>query len=90
MVQFIADHRAVVGVEPICAVLPIAPSTYHRHRHQRTHPTRRSARAPRDDQLRVEIQLASSTFDRSTTHNSGHVSVGGSSPAAPDRYSPWM
>ena len=56
MVQFIADHRAVVGVEPICAVLPIAPSTYHRHRHQRTHPTRRSARAQRDDQLRVEIQ----------------------------------
>ena len=46
----------MVGVEPICAVLPIAPSTYHRHRHQRTHPTRRSARAPRDDQLRVEIQ----------------------------------
>ena len=47
MVQFIADHRAVFGVEPICAVLPIAPSTYHRHRHQRTHPTRRSARAQR-------------------------------------------
>ena len=56
MVQFIADHRAVFGVEPICAVLPIAPSTYHRHRHQQTHPTRRSARAQRDDQLRVEIQ----------------------------------
>ena len=52
----IADHRAVFGVEPICAVLPIAPSTYHRHRHQRTHPTHRSARAQRDDQLRVEIQ----------------------------------
>ena len=56
MVQFIADHRAVFGVEPICAVLPIAPSTYRRHRHQRTHPTRRSTRAQRDDQLRVEIQ----------------------------------
>ena len=56
MVQFIADHRAVFGVEPICAVLPIAPSTYHRHRHQRTHPAHRSARAQRDDQLRVEIQ----------------------------------
>ena len=27
MVQFIADHRAVFGVEPICAGLPIAPST---------------------------------------------------------------
>ena len=56
MVQFIDDHRDVFGVEPICAVLPIAPSTYHRHRHQRTHPARRSARAQRDDQLRVEIQ----------------------------------
>ena len=56
MVQFIDDHRDVFGVEPICAVLTIAPSTYHRHRHQRTHPTRRSARAQRDDQLRVEIQ----------------------------------
>ena len=56
MVQFIDDHRAGFGVEPICAVLPIAPSTYHRHRHQRTHPTCRSARAQRDDQLRVEIQ----------------------------------
>ena len=53
---FIDDHRDVFGVEPICAVLPIAPSTYHRHRHQRTNPTRRFARAQRDDQLRVEIQ----------------------------------
>ena len=56
MVQFIDDHRDVFGVEPICAVLPIAPSTYHRHRHQRTNPAHRSARAQRDDQLRVEIQ----------------------------------
>ena len=29
MVQFIDDHRDVFGVEPIRAVLPIAPSTYH-------------------------------------------------------------
>ena len=35
--------RMVQFIEPICAVLPIAPSTYHRHRHQRTNPTRRSA-----------------------------------------------
>ena len=58
MVQFIDDHRAGLGVEPICAVLPIATSTYYRHRHQRTDPPRRSARAQRDDQLRVEIQRA--------------------------------
>ncbi len=29
MVAFIDDHRAAYGVEPICAVLPIAPSTYY-------------------------------------------------------------
>ena len=28
MVTFIDQHRATYGVEPICAVLPIAPSTY--------------------------------------------------------------
>ena len=28
MIAFIDDHRAVYGVEPICKVLPIAPSTY--------------------------------------------------------------
>ena len=29
MVAFIDEHRAAYGVEPICAVLPIAPSTYY-------------------------------------------------------------
>ena len=31
MIAFIDEHRAVYGVEPICKVLPIAPSTYHAH-----------------------------------------------------------
>jgi hypothetical protein len=31
MIAFIDDHRQVFGVEPICKVLPIAPSTYHAH-----------------------------------------------------------
>ena len=31
MIAFIDEHRAVYGVEPICRVLPIAPSTYHAH-----------------------------------------------------------
>jgi hypothetical protein len=31
MIAFIDDHRDVYGVEPICKVLPIAPSTYHAH-----------------------------------------------------------
>ena len=29
MIAFIDDHREAYGVEPICRVLPIAPSTYH-------------------------------------------------------------
>ena len=56
MVQFIDAHRERFGVEPICAVLPIAPSTYHRHRARRVDPGRRSARAHRDEVLRREIQ----------------------------------
>jgi putative transposase len=56
MVGFIDDHRDVYGVEPICAVVPIAPSTYFRHKAQQEDPTRRSARAQRDDALRVAIQ----------------------------------
>ena len=31
MIAFIDDHREAHGVEPICRVLPIAPSTYHDH-----------------------------------------------------------
>ena len=87
MVQFIADHRAVFGVEPICAVLPIAPSTYHRHRHQRTHPTRRSARAQRDDQLRVEIQRSMTRTSRSTAPGKSGSSCGGTASAW--RAAPW-
>ena len=29
MAVFIDEHRGSYGVEPICAVLPIAPSTYY-------------------------------------------------------------
>ncbi len=29
MISFIDEHRAVLGVEPICRLLPIAPSTYY-------------------------------------------------------------
>jgi putative transposase len=28
MIAFIDDHRPLYGVEPICKVLPIAPSRY--------------------------------------------------------------
>src|SRR5438874_8536678 len=41
MIDFIDEHRAIYGVEPICRVLPIAPSTYHAPRR----PARRSGQA---------------------------------------------
>ena len=56
MIGFIDDHRAAYGVEPICRVLPIAPSTYHAHAVQRADPSRRSARAHRDAALQADIQ----------------------------------
>jgi putative transposase len=56
MVRFIAQHRETCGVESICALLPIAPSTHFRWKVQQQDPTTRSARAKRDDELRVAIQ----------------------------------
>ena len=56
MIAFIDDHRQVYGVEPICRVLPIAPSTYHAHAARRADPDRLPARARRDAALAVEIQ----------------------------------
>ena len=55
MITFIDDHRGPHGVEPICKVLPIAPSTYHDHVAQRRDPSRLSARAKTDLDLKPEI-----------------------------------
>ena len=55
MVAFIDAYRQVHGVESICTLLPIAPSTYFRHKAQQMDPTTRSTRAQRDDELRAII-----------------------------------
>ena len=55
MVEFIDRHRDEYGVEPICDVLPIAPSTYHRHKLLEHNPERRSLRERRDEGLCLEI-----------------------------------
>jgi putative transposase len=60
MIAFIDDQRAVHGVEPICKVLPIAPSTYHAHEAKRRDPLRLSARARRDPLM---------TFESTEWHN---------------------
>jgi len=56
MIAFIDDHRGAHGVEPICKVLPIAPSTYHDHVARRRDPARRSPRAKRDEAMTMEVR----------------------------------
>ena len=56
MVAFIDQHRATYGVEPICRVVPIAPSTYFRRKAAQVDPAKRSPRAIRDEVLKAIIQ----------------------------------
>jgi putative transposase len=56
MIAFIDDHRGTHGVEPICKVLPIAPSTYHAHVAKRRDPAKLSARARKDAALKIEVR----------------------------------
>ena len=56
MKAFIDEHREAYGVEPICKILPIAPSTYYRHAARQANPELRSNRAKRDEVLKQEIR----------------------------------
>jgi putative transposase len=56
MVRFIDEHRAKFGVEPICAVLPIAPSVYYEQHARRRDPDRCPPRVRRDDELCAHIR----------------------------------
>ncbi len=56
MIAFIDEHRGAYGVEPICKVLPIAPSTYRAHAARRADPARLPARAQRDLVLKADIR----------------------------------
>ncbi len=56
MISFIDEHRSVLGVEPICRLLPIAPSTYYDAIAKRTDVGRLSARERNDIAMKVEIR----------------------------------
>jgi len=56
MAAFIDAHRDAYGMESICAVLPIAPATYHAHKARQANPTRLPARTVRDQWLKTEIR----------------------------------
>ena len=51
MISFVDAYREKHGVEPICSVLPIAPSTYHAHVARRAKPETAPARVKRDAML---------------------------------------
>ena len=53
---FVDANRESYGVEPICRMLPIAPSTYYEQKAREKDPSRLPARAKRDVQLRGEIR----------------------------------
>lgn len=54
MISFIDEHRSVLGVEPICRLLPIAPSTYYEVIARRKDVDRLSARARRDIAMKAK------------------------------------
>jgi hypothetical protein len=56
MIAFVDDHHGVHGVEPICRLLPIAPSTYFEHVARRRNSAKLPARAKRDAELQPHIQ----------------------------------
>lgn len=56
MLGFVEAHRGDYGVEPICQVLPIAPSTVRQHTARAADPTKLPARAQRDVGLKADIR----------------------------------
>ena len=56
MTSFVDDHRKTYGVEPICAQIPIAPSTYYEQKAREANPDRLPARAKRDAELELEVR----------------------------------
>ena len=55
-VSFADECREAYGVESICRMLPLAPSTYYEQKARQKDPARLPARAKRDQELREEIR----------------------------------
>ena len=56
MVAFVDQNKATWGIEPICATVPIAPSTYYSTMAERKDPRKRSPHRQRDESMQVEIK----------------------------------
>jgi putative transposase len=55
-VDLVDEHRREYGIERICNVLQMAPSTYHEHAARRLDPSRRPLRQLRDEELLTEVR----------------------------------
>ena len=78
MIAFIDEHRGAYGVEPICKVLPIAPSTYHAHAARRADPARAAGAGPA---RRASWRPTSSACATRTSASTACARSGGSSGA---------
>ena len=56
MINFIDDEKKKYGVEPICRILPIAPSTYYRIKDEQENPEKQSRRKQSDKHLMAQIK----------------------------------
>ena len=56
MVKFIDDEKKKYGVESICRILPIAPSTYYRIKDEQENPEKQSRRKQSDKHLMEQIK----------------------------------
>jgi putative transposase len=56
VIGFMEAHLREFGVEPMCRVLQIAPSTWYEHARRKVDPGRLSRRAKRDGELSVHIR----------------------------------
>ena len=71
MISFVDAYRDKHGVEPICKVIEIAPSTYHAHVARRDKPETAPPRVKRDVMLSAQSTACArsgvSCFARGTT-----------------------
>jgi putative transposase len=56
VIDFMEDHHDNYGIEPMCRVLRIAPSTWYARKAQKADPGKRSDRAKADDAMSLKIR----------------------------------
>lgn len=56
MVRYIDDHKDRYGVEPMCQMLPIAPSTYYEYKARERDASRQPERYRTDEARKIEIE----------------------------------